>query len=895
MSKRTLACVLFSALCVYSLIATGLVYGQATSFTLEGIVKEATGAAVGQGFTVEATNQRVLTGWLADPVAKTRDDGSYTIVYLDPFGGRTTNVNDEIRFTVTDGTGKRVGGKTYTVTQAAVDARRDTVDVLLSGILVDPVPGAIPADGTSTSAIKVTVQDENGDLVTNDTLTITPETGKGTVGEVTNNGDGTYSATYTAPSLLLTASTTDTLTVASTVLGEQVSSAITLQVVPTIVTVAIDPNAFSADSTETGTVVVTVNRGVPVTDETIQLELTRSDGSDDKGSVSNVTNNADGTYSATYTPAKTSGRVTLTATATNAGVSAEGIITINAGPPANIALTATPTTVSSQATSRLTAKVTDAAGNGVGGQTLNSSTTGTGTIGAFSETATFGEYAATYTAPLVDAEGTEDITVTVANSSVSGDLTLQLTPIPPKEVQILVVTGTVFKKNSTIPVVGTNVTVTVNAKPTQALVTDANGAYTATFFEPVDVAARTGDLVSIVVTDDQGNERGRVPEFALTNDDLGEEDNATVKRDVPTDIQSTTSVLAVTGTIFLEDGQTPADGLTLTIANSSRGLQTTAVANENSAYEGTFFDPLQVVAETNDELTFTVTDTDGSTFEMTHTLTGDEVEANRVTVNVTTNFLARERQVFNVGGTVFFEDGQTRAQGGLQILVKINNSEQQTTTEADGTYNVAFVDVLGANVIAQTGDVVDVEVTAVDTNRVVGTVMHTVSTAEVTARLATINVTTDLIGAPTNLLVVEGLISNPDGTPAEAGLNVTVTANANPPQSTTTEANGSYTVTFFNPLETVAAPRDTVEVQVTRAATGDTAVQKNSVGNEPSQRSEGNNRRSIPICRPGCCTRCRCVSRWKRRWWRGYSRDSHHHSRGARHECDSQCQPCRSR
>ncbi|MCH8219312.1 MAG: hypothetical protein IH892_21365, partial [Planctomycetes bacterium] len=247
-----------SVLCLTVLTAFALlmssiqaVEAQGTeTFRLEGTVRKVTDGPVGEGFAVEAINQRVLTGWLADPVAKTRDDGSYTIVYLDPFGGRTTNVNDEIRITVTDGTGKRVGGKTYTVTQAAVDAGRDMVDVLLSGILVDSVPGAIPADGTSTSAIKVTVQDENGDLVTNDTLTITPEAGKGTVGAVTNNGDGTYSATYTAPSLLLTASTTDTLTVASTVLGEQVSSAITLQLVPTIVTVAIDPNAFSADSAD---------------------------------------------------------------------------------------------------------------------------------------------------------------------------------------------------------------------------------------------------------------------------------------------------------------------------------------------------------------------------------------------------------------------------------------------------------------------------------------------------------------------------------------------------------------------------------------------------------------------------------------------------------------------
>merc|ERR1711964_656246 len=107
----------------------GTAYGQATSFSLEGTVKEATGEAVGAGFRVEATNQRVPAGWLVDPVFSTRNDGTYTITYLDPFGGRTTNVNDEIRIAVTDPNGRIVGRRTYVVTQAAVDALGDSVEV----------------------------------------------------------------------------------------------------------------------------------------------------------------------------------------------------------------------------------------------------------------------------------------------------------------------------------------------------------------------------------------------------------------------------------------------------------------------------------------------------------------------------------------------------------------------------------------------------------------------------------------------------------------------------------------------------------------------------------------------------------------------------------------------
>ena len=88
------------------------------------------------------------------------------------------------------------------------------------------------------------------------------------------------------------------------------------------------------------------------------------------GDVSAVTNNGDGSYSATYTSGSTAGNVTLTATATNAGVSGTANIVINAGPPAAIALSAAHTTVTSLDSTTITAVVTDSNGNGVGGLSL---------------------------------------------------------------------------------------------------------------------------------------------------------------------------------------------------------------------------------------------------------------------------------------------------------------------------------------------------------------------------------------------------------------------------------------------------------------------------------------------------------------------------------------------
>ena len=87
--------------------------------------------------------------------------------------------------------------------------------------------------------------------------------------------------------------------------------------------------------------------------------------------------------------------------------------------------------------------VIDSNDNGVGGLTLTSTTSGDGTLTNFAPAATSGTYTATYTVLMVDAEGTE--TITVMTDGLSEELTLNLTPVPPEEVGILIVEGTVYR------------------------------------------------------------------------------------------------------------------------------------------------------------------------------------------------------------------------------------------------------------------------------------------------------------------------------------------------------------------------------------------------------------------------------------------------------------------
>ena len=74
--------------------------------------------------------------------------------------------------------------------------------------------------------------------------------------------------------------------------------------------------------------------------------------------------------------------------------------------------------------------------------------------------------------------------------------------------------------------------------------------------------------------------------------------------------------------------------------------------------------------------------------------------------------------------------------------------------------------------------------------------------------------------AETSLMAIEGAITNEDGSPAEAGLEVTVLIGSNT-QTGVSEVGGVYTVTFFNLQgDVVATSGDTVTVQVRNPNTG---------------------------------------------------------------------------
>ena len=823
MSSKKLA-YLFMVSIVCGFVVAGTAHGQSNSiFNIEGTIENSDGMPAA-GLAVKG--ERIsLTD--ADPEQTiTGDDGSYKLLFIGlpiplPGFAPEISVGEQIEITVSDG-GVVVHSETVTVTVAHIESAfaGTTVNITLTDFDVEAAPDELLADGTSTSEITVTV----GAGVT-ETPTISVD--KGTIGAVTPQGNGVYTVTYTAPSLVITFPPVDiariTATLAST--GQSTDTVITLLPVPTTVTVDIDTKEFSADTPGTGTVTVTVDRAGPITGESIAFTLNPSVGS---GTVSAATDNGDGTYTATYASGSTAGYVDITATATGANESGSVRIAINAGPPANIAVSTDSETVSSFASATITAMVTDSNGNGVGGQSLTRDAL-SGTLTEFAaDPSNFGTYTATYTAPMVDAEGTETITVT-AVAGISDMLTFNLTPEPPIEVNVLTVQGKVFKVDGEVPADGVNVEITLGSM-TKTTTTDADGSFSETFVGFDTPVARTGYAVTIVVTDAAGTEVGG-DMVRLTNDLL---DGAPVEVNITTNIvipPRSVNFLTVEGTVTKVGGQTSAGSsldVTVTVGGSRTGTDTT---DEGGSYSVTFAGFGETVATSGDSLSVVVSDgareRGRNDMAIRNIDLPEDGDAATIERKVETN-ISITSPLLIVAGTVYLKNGDqlVEARNDLReddlTVVVTNTTRKKDRTESvtdDGKYSVTFFE-LGATV-AETGDELTVEVRN-EAGEPVGSMAHTLTPGNLETAEAEVNVKTT-VPAEVRILHIVGDVIDVDDSPAAPGLPVTIRIidmydNIKEEVQILTEADGSYEHLFINLETPVAATGDVLTVDVLRAS-----------------------------------------------------------------------------
>lgn len=828
MSSKKFVYLLMMVAIVCGFTLADTVHGQSTgSISFKGTVLDADGnPAPGYaitGETVPANAAFVFTG------VPSRADGTYDMVAFS-FAGGQLNVGDMVKITATDAQGNAIS-VTHTLTVADVTTRIvDALDIIIgAGVDVQSSEAGLPADGTSTSTITITVT-ESGDGVTGDTVTIAAD--KGTVTAVTEVGNGVYTATYTAPALVLVVPDVAQVTAASATTGESGDVSIALTPVPTTVEVSVAPRIFSADTTGIGAITVTVDRAGPVADETVTLAL-----APEVGSVGAVTNNGDGTYSATYTSGGTAGNITLTATATAALASGSTTITINAGPPAAIALSAAPMTVTSLGSSTITATVSDSEGNGVGGQSLTATNTGGGTVGAFTET-TFGTYTATYSAPSVSMgeEGPE--TITVSTAEISADITLDLTSEPPIPVNVIILGGNVYKEDGEVPADGATVTITVGSNAPETRTTGADGGYEATLVNLLSPVATTGDIVSVAVTganvvslNVNGTDQAG-SSFPLVNAILEQVDaGISVMLDATTDIvipPRSVNALVVEGNVYKEDGTTSAGG-GLDVSVTAGGSTQTNTTKPDGSYSVAFVDLLTPVATTDDILVVVASDPTGERGRNESTLSNTElglIGSATVTRDVTTD-IGLTSNALVVLGTVYLKNGDSEhvpARSHLregELTVTVNNTTRGWTNsravDDAGDYNVNQVDLLAT--VAETGEVLEVTVTN-DAGENVATVSHTLTIEDLQTARIDLNIMSEQ-PAEVRVFVIEGTVINTDGSPAEAGLEVSIRLDMGDTfvdVKTATIAGGEYTYNFVDLTMPVAATGDILMIDVLRAA-----------------------------------------------------------------------------
>ena len=819
-SKKLVYLLMVSIVCGF--IVAGTAHGQSSStFTIEGTVTNsdetpAAGLAV-RGERISLTD--------VDPVETiTRGDGSYKFLFIGlgiPLPGFSPeiSVGEQIEITVSDG-GTVVHSEVHTVTAAEIEAAfaGTTINITLTDIDVKADPDELYADGTSNSTIKVTV---GGGVTEKPTITVD----KGTLGDITDEGDGVYTVTYTAPSLAITFPPIDTalISAALTSTGQSASTVIVLLPVPTTVEVDIDRKEFNADTPGTGTVTVTVDRAGPITGESIAFTL-----SPNVGTVGAATDNGDGTYTATYTSGSTAGYVDITAMATGANESGTARISINAGPPAAVKLRANPMRVFSFTSATITAMVTDSNGNGVGGLSLTGEKSGDGELTEFAaDSSTFGGYTATYTAPMVDAEMTEMITVTAA-AGVSAELTLELTPEPPIEVNILTVGGTVFKADGEVPADGVDVMIMLGSM-TKTDTTDEDGSFSEAFIDLSMPVARTGDTVTIVVKDANGVEVGGT-EFRLTNDRLDGE---------PIDVKITTTivvpprsvnVLTVTGMVSKEDDTTSAGaGLDVTVMVGSETRTDTTDAD--GSYSVAFIDLNMPVGTTGDLVSVVVSDASGERGRNDMPLRNidlpEEGDAADIVRDVRTN-IKLTSPILAVSGTVYLKNGDTpvAARSDLrssELTVVVTNTtrnwSESVSVTNEGRYSAAHLDPNPA--AAESGDVITVVVQNEAGQTVSNEPPYTLTTDNIKQPQLSIDVHTS-VPAEVRLLHIVGSVIDTNDSPAEPGLGVTITIldmheSIKTETRVLTDADGGYEHVFLA-LETPIATGDILMIEVVREA-----------------------------------------------------------------------------
>jgi gliding motility-associated-like protein len=289
---------------------------------------------------------------------------------------------------------------------------------------ITPASSVITADGVTTTVITIQLKDVNGNNITAGGDDIDLVATQGTLATVVDNGDGTYT-------VILTSSTnTGVATVTGTLNGVAITDNAVINFNPgpasvatTLITASV--SSLTADGTSTSTVTIQAKdaqgNNLTTGGDNITLSTTA-------GTLTNVIDHADGTYTATLTSSTTAGVAIITGTLNGVSINnTEEVEFTSTVPVLTASTTSNLLTIPADglSTAVITITVKDQDNNPVNGLTLNASTT----AGTLSSVVNDGNGGYTITLTSSTTPGNAEITITVDGISQLQTIIIEFTPV----------------------------------------------------------------------------------------------------------------------------------------------------------------------------------------------------------------------------------------------------------------------------------------------------------------------------------------------------------------------------------------------------------------------------------------------------------------------------------
>ena len=384
-----------------------------TSWTTQAALPAETWSAVGYGAAVWLIGGNVSSGWriyrqtnpypsLSGTLAVAAQSGIAT--WTDLVAAGLVGTNYQLRFT--SGSLTAVTSGNFTVTAGSMNASGSTVTAAASQLTA----------GSGTTTITVQLRDVAGNPVSATGRTVAMSANIGTLGSVTDNGGGSYSATFTAPA------TTGQAVISATVDGTAIPSKPTVWIVAgaaSALSISTQPVAGASGATMSTQPVVRVvdASGNTVSSSTASVTVTAGTGTLGGTTTVSATSGVAtfsgvtfaGLSSTTHTLTfAASGLTSATTTVQPTGTGSASTIAVNAGNNQSATAGSAVTTVPS-------VLVTDSGGNPVSGRSVTFAVaTGAGTVVGGSATTNSSGIAAVTSWTLGTTAGANTLTATAS-------------------------------------------------------------------------------------------------------------------------------------------------------------------------------------------------------------------------------------------------------------------------------------------------------------------------------------------------------------------------------------------------------------------------------------------------------------------------------------------------